>query len=183
MIRCIFSSSNHLLCFFFCHKGYYLIYIYIYIYIYSLTQEAYMNFFKLRNLYYYYYFVSFSCQLQSMVFHWRLIDRKYLQVTRTLLNILANLNNAVIWMVSIRPLIFKSSILIISPLVSVQSEEITIGITITFMFQSFFFSSRARSRYLSFFFSFFFFFCLFYPVISRNGKFLRSAGFFFRLKC
>ena len=77
-----------------------------------------------------------------MVFHWSLSDR------RTLLGILANLNNAVVWMVSTRPLIFK---FIINPLVTLPSAPITIGITVTFMFYSFFFSPLARSRYLSFF--------------------------------
>ena len=39
-----------------------------------------------------------------MVFHWSLSDSdsKYLQVSRTLLSILADLNNVVIWMVSTR---------------------------------------------------------------------------------
>ena len=38
-----------------------------------------------------------------MVFHWSLSDNKSPQVSRTLLSILAVLNNAVIWMVSTRP--------------------------------------------------------------------------------
>ena len=38
-----------------------------------------------------------------MVFHWSLSDSKYPQVSRTLLSILADLNNAVIWMVAICP--------------------------------------------------------------------------------
>ena len=47
-----------------------------------------------------------------MVFHWNFSDSKY-QVSRTLLNILADLNNAVVWMVSTRPVISKSSSIII----------------------------------------------------------------------
>ena len=85
-----------------------------------------------------------------MVFYWSLRDSKSPQVSKTLLCILADFNNAVFWMVSSRIFISKSSGPIINPLVTVLSEPITIGITVTFMFHSFF-SSLARSRYLSFF--------------------------------
>ena len=85
-----------------------------------------------------------------MVFHWSLSDRKSPQVSRTLLSILAVLNNAVIWMVSTRPPTSKSSSPFINPLVTVLNVPITIGIIITCMFHSFF-NSLARSRYLSFF--------------------------------
>ena len=44
-----------------------------------------------------------------MVFHWILRDSKSPQVSRTLLSILAVLNVVVGWVVSTRPLIFKSS--------------------------------------------------------------------------
>ena len=43
-----------------------------------------------------------------MVFHWSLSDRKFTQVSRTLLNILADLNNVDFQMVSILPLISDS---------------------------------------------------------------------------
>ena len=85
-----------------------------------------------------------------MVFHWNLSDSKSPQVYRTLLSILADLNNAVVWMVSTRPLISKSPSLFINPSVTVPRIPITIGIIVTFMFHSFF-NSRARSRFLSFF--------------------------------
>ena len=42
-----------------------------------------------------------------MVFHWSVSDSKSPQVSRTLLSIRADLNNAVVWMVSTHPLIFK----------------------------------------------------------------------------
>ena len=71
------------------------------------------------------------------------------QVSRTLLSILANLNNAVVWMVSSRPLISTSSTPCTNPSVTVPRAPITICITITFIFHSFFFSSLARFRYLS----------------------------------
>ena len=70
------------------------------------------------------------------------------QVSWTLLSILADLNNAVVWMVSTRPLIFKSSSLCINPFVTVPSVPITIGITVTFMFHNFF-CSLARFKCLS----------------------------------
>ena len=85
-----------------------------------------------------------------MVFHWSLTDSKPPQVFRTLLSILAIPTNVVIWMVSTHPLISKSFIPFINPLVTLPLPPITIGIIVTFMFQSFF-NSRASSRYLSFF--------------------------------
>ena len=85
-----------------------------------------------------------------MVFHWSLRDSKSPQVSRTLLSILAVLNNAVVWMVSTRPPTSKSSSPFSNPLVTVPNAPITIGIIITYMFHSFF-NSLARSRYLSFF--------------------------------
>ena len=85
-----------------------------------------------------------------MVFHWSLSDSKSPQVSRTLLSILAVLNNAVVWMVSTRPPTSKSSSPFSNPLVTVPNSPITIGIIVTCMFHSFF-SSLARSRYLSFF--------------------------------
>ena len=73
-----------------------------------------------------------------IVFHWSLSDSKSPRVPRTVLCILADLNNAVVWMMSTRPLIFKSSSPCTNPLVPVPSALITIGITVTFMFHSFF---------------------------------------------
>ena len=66
--------------------------------------------FEFFNPYYYYYYLhwSFSHRLTLMVFHWSLSDRKSLQVSRTLLSILAVLNNVVVWMVSTRPPTSKS---------------------------------------------------------------------------
>ena len=72
-----------------------------------------------------------------MVFHWSLSDSKSPQVYRTLLSILAVLNNVVVWMVSTRPPTSKPSSPFNNPLVTVQSAPITIGIIVTFMFHSF----------------------------------------------
>ena len=85
-----------------------------------------------------------------MVFHWSLSDNKSPQVSRTLLSILAVLNNAVVWIVSTRPPTYKSSSPFCNPLVTVPNAPITIGIIVICMFHSFF-NSLARSRYLSLF--------------------------------
>ena len=85
-----------------------------------------------------------------MVFHWSLSDSKSPQVSRTRLSILAVLSNAVVWIVSTRPLTSKSSVPFNNPLIIVPNAPITIGTIVTFMFHSFF-NSLARSRYLSFF--------------------------------
>ena len=61
-----------------------------------------------------------------MVFYQSLSDIKSPQVSRTLLSILVDLDNAVVWMISTRPFISKSP----NPLVTVQ--------IVTFMFHSFF---------------------------------------------
>ena len=73
-----------------------------------------------------------------MVYHCSLSDSKSPQFSRTRLSILADLNNAVVWMVFTRPLISKSSSPLTNPLVIVPRALISIGITVTFMFHSFF---------------------------------------------
>ena len=85
-----------------------------------------------------------------MVFHWSLSDSKSPQVSRTRLSIQAALSNAVLWVVSTRPLTSKSSRPFNNPFVTVPNAPITIGTIVTFLFHSLF-NSLARSRYLSFF--------------------------------
>ena len=65
-----------------------------------------------------------------MVFHWSLSDNNSPQVFRTLLSILTVLNNVIVWMVSTRPLIYKSSGLFNNYLVTVLKAPIMIGIII-----------------------------------------------------
>ena len=96
------------------------------------------------------YLDSYSHEHWLMVFHWSLSDSKSPQVFRTLLSILVDLNNAVVWTVSTPPVISKSSSPCTNHLVTVPRAPIIIGITVTFMFHSFF-NSLTRSRYLSFF--------------------------------
>ena len=62
-----------------------------------------------------------------MVFHWSLSDSKSPQVSRTRLSILTVLSNAVVWIVSTRPLTSKSSRPFNNPLVTVPSAPITIS--------------------------------------------------------
>ena len=83
-----------------------------------------------------------------MIFHWSLSDSKTPQVSRTLLSILTDLNNAVVLMVSTRPLISKSPSLFINPLVTVPSAPVTISLTVTLMFHSFFISPERSFRFL-----------------------------------
>ena len=61
-----------------------------------------------------------------MVFHWSLSNGKSPRESRTLLSILADLQNAVVWMVSTRPLISKSSSLCTNTLMTVPSAPIAI---------------------------------------------------------
>ena len=104
-----------------------------------------------------------------MAFHWSLSDSKSPQISRTLLSILAVLNNAVVWMVSIRPPTSKSSSPVSNPLITVLNTPMTIGIIVTFMFHSLFgggvqFPSKAEV--LFFLFTFF----QFYSLVSRDSK-------------
>ena len=66
-----------------------------------------------------------------MVSHWSLSDNKSPQVSRTLLSILGDLHNAVVWMVSSHPLISKSSNPLINLLVTIITIIIIIIITTT----------------------------------------------------
>ena len=77
-----------------------------------------------------------------MVFHWSLSDSKSPQVSRTLLSIFVDLNNAVVRMISICPLISKSFSLFTKVWGIVPSAPITIAITVTFMFHIFLFSGK-----------------------------------------
>ena len=81
---------------------------------------------------------------------WNLSDSKFPQDSRTLLSILTDVSNAVVWIVSTRPVISNSSCPCINPLVTVPRAPITMGITVSFIFHNLF-SSLARSSYLSFF--------------------------------
>ena len=85
-----------------------------------------------------------------MVFDLSLNGFKSPQVSRTPLSIMADFNSAIVWMISTRFLMSTSANPCTNPLITVPRAIITIGITINFMFHSFF-TSLARSRYLSLF--------------------------------
>ena len=85
-----------------------------------------------------YSFSSFSHQRLPMVSHWSLSGSKSPQISGTLHSILADLNSAVVWSVSARPLICKSPSPFTEPLGTVSRVPIIIGITVTFLFHSFF---------------------------------------------
>ena len=94
-----------------------------------------------------------------MVFQGSLSDSKSPQVSRTLLSILGVLNNVVVWMVSTRPPTSKSSSSSSNPLVTVPNVPITIGVIVTFKFDSFF-------QFPILLFTFF----QFYFVVNRDSK-------------
>ena len=75
---------------------------------------------------------------------------KSLQVSRTLLCILADFYNAVVWMISVLPLMPRYHSPLFRRLWTILRKPIKIVTIITFMFLRFF-SSLARSRYLSIF--------------------------------
>ena len=113
-----------------------------------------------------------------MVFHWSLSDIKSPQVSRTLLGILAVLNNVVVWMVSTRPPTSKSSGPFSNPLVTVPKAPITIGIIVTFIFHSSFTVLRqSPSIWLTF--SVLLFFTLRSAVTTKSTRW--RALFFFLL--
>ena len=111
-----------------------------------------------------------------MVFHRNLSDNKCPQVSRTLLSILTDLNNAVVWTVSTHPLISKSSSPLIHPSVTVTRAPITIGINVTFMFHSFI-NFLTRFWYLSFFSLFSILLCG--QMAQQSPQFCKFSFFFF----
>ena len=80
------------------------------------------------------------------------LESEWQQIPRTLLSILADLSHAVVWNVSIHPLISSSSNLFSKPLVIILITLATIGITVTLMFHNFLFSSKVQVFLLSFHF-------------------------------
>ena len=87
-------------------------------------------------------------------FHWSLSDSKTLQVSMTLLSILTELDNIVVWMASVRPRTCKSSSSFTKPLGVVPSAPITIDTTVNFMFHSFLVLWQDLSTFISLFASF-----------------------------
>ena len=87
-------------------------------------------------------------------FYLSLSDSKSPHVSRTLLTILADLNNVVTLMVSTSPLISTSSCPFLTPLGIIPCAAFTTGITVTFIYiyiYIYIYSSLSRFRYLSHF--------------------------------
>ena len=111
-----------------------------------------------------------------MVFHWSLSDSKSPQVSRTLLSILAVLNNAVVWMASTRPPTSKSSSPFSIPLVTTPNAPNAISVIVACMFRSFF-QFPSKVEVLILLFTFF----QFYSVVSRDSKVDNFASSLFLL--
>ena len=116
----------------------------------------------------------FLDQRWPMVSRWSFSNSKFLQVSRTILNILADLSNVLFRMVSDHLLISKFSSSCTNSLVTASKAQITVGITVIFMFHTFF-NSLARSRYLSVFL-FSFSFTLWSPRTAKST--IRQVLFF-----
>ena len=74
------------------------------------------------------FFWEFFSQTIAECFPLEFVWRQVSSSPRTVLSILADLNNAVIWIVSTRPLIFKSSSPLNNPSLTILRTPITIGI-------------------------------------------------------
>ena len=92
----------------------------------------------LQILLFFYSLPVFLHQLTLVLFNWNLSDRNSHHLPRTVLRILANLYNALVWMVSIFPLGYNFSSFSFKPFETVLSASITIGITVRFIFHTFF---------------------------------------------
>ena len=81
---------------------------------------------------------------------WNLSNCKSPQVSKTLLSNLADLNNAVVWMVSTCLLISNFFSPCTNPILILTRAPITIGNTVILMFHSFPVPCQGRGTYLSF---------------------------------
>ena len=106
------------------------------------------NFSSLKSSDFFLIYHYYHCEFFTLVLSDGFTQKsKHPRVCRTLLSIRADFDSAMVWMVSILPLIFNSSIFFSKPLESVPTAT---SITVTFMFHSFF-NSLTRTRYLSIF--------------------------------
>ena len=126
------------------------LYIYIYIYIYSTIDQliasdsqAWSAF--IQNL----LLARFSHQFSLLIFHCSLKSSKTRSFTRTLLSIQTDFNSAVVWLVSILPLIYSSSSLFSLFLGKYFKDSNYDGYHCHLLCPTTFFISLARSRYLS----------------------------------
>ena len=111
-----------------------------------------------------------------MVFYWSRSDSKSPRVSQTLLSILVDLNNAIIWMTSTSPLISNFSSSFTKPFQSFPSAPIIIRITVTFLFHIFLELEHGPITCLSFHFLGFSFCCLPGPQSSQFDRFFYFAN-------
>ena len=100
-----------------------------------------------------------------MVYPWSLSDNKSPQVSKTLLSILADLNNALICIVSTLSVISTSSSICTNPLGTVPRAPITTGFIATFIFHIFF-QFFSKVEVLNPLFTFF----RFHSVVHQDNK-------------
>ena len=177
--------SVHVLAFFLCFIILACFRRVFFIYVSSRISHPGFDFFFVLLLFY--FCQSFSHPFQLIVFRWSLNESNSSLVSKTLLSILADLNNVVIWIVSTRPFISKCSGPSTNPLVTVPKAPFTISISVTFMVNVFFsVPTQGLGSFLSFRFLsillaghpgrqsqqigklFFFFFCLLTIIRSRR---------------
>ena len=91
------------------------------------------NYVELQDISYYYFYIVPRVFFTSALADGFSLEFEWQQVSRTLLRILADLKKDLVWMVSTRPLISKSSSLCTNSLV-IPTSEITINTTIIFIF-------------------------------------------------
>ena len=103
------------------------------------SDHLFLNFIIIYSLrlYYYLFLESFSHQCYLVISYWSLSDSKSPQFSKTLLSILADLNNAAVWTVSTRSVISKSYIPCTYPLFTVPRAPFTFGIIVSFIFHMF----------------------------------------------
>ena len=87
--------------------------------------------------YYYYYHTPWKFFTPALIIQWNLIDDYFPPLSRTLLSILTHLSYALIWIVSILPLISISSSLSYNLFWTVPSVLITVDIIVTLVFHCF----------------------------------------------
>ena len=115
---------------------------FIWVHNFCFCSDYYYHYYYYYYYYYYYFIFIYYFRVFHITFHWILNDSKSPQVSI--------FSNAVIRIVSTRPLTSKCSRPFKNHLVIVPKAPITVGTFVTFMFHSFF-NSLARSWYLSFF--------------------------------
>ena len=119
----------------------------------------------------------FLHQPELIVSHWNVSDSESPHVSRTLLSILTDLNNAAVWMASTCPLLSKSSSPFTNPLGIISSVRTPPDVTISFVFHRVFFQFSSKVYVLNSHFVFFYF----QLVVSRDARvhFLASSLFSF----